>query len=182
MLQNPRYVRAMALGGHSVPAYAYALNNPVNFIDPNGLLVKATYNRSTGTVVVTDLDTGKTVTMPAKSGRPGLGDSSRGGPIPLGTYDILDHRKRPDFFRLDARDLLPRNDIHDPSGRDNFRLHKPGGTIGCISASDADKWREIRELIEGTSTETVTDRSVPWWKVWDRDITRFGSLEVIEVP
>ncbi|WP_338873656.1 RHS repeat-associated core domain-containing protein [Myxococcus stipitatus] len=37
MVQNPRYLRAVAKDGHSVPAYAYALNNPLHFADPDGL-------------------------------------------------------------------------------------------------------------------------------------------------
>ncbi|MDP1823788.1 MAG: RHS repeat-associated core domain-containing protein, partial [Archangium sp.] len=37
LLQSPAYVRRMAQSGMSVPTYAYALNNPLKYIDPNGL-------------------------------------------------------------------------------------------------------------------------------------------------
>ena len=37
MLQDPRYVAAVAHAGYSVPAYGYALNNPLAWKDPNGL-------------------------------------------------------------------------------------------------------------------------------------------------
>jgi hypothetical protein len=37
MAQDPEYVRRMAKGGVSVPAYAYALNNPLHYTDPTGL-------------------------------------------------------------------------------------------------------------------------------------------------
>ncbi len=37
MLSDPRFIRRMAQQGHGVPAYAYAMNNPLYFTDPNGL-------------------------------------------------------------------------------------------------------------------------------------------------
>ncbi|MBZ4423346.1 RHS repeat domain-containing protein, partial [Myxococcus sp. RHSTA-1-4] len=37
MLHEPGYVVDMALKGHVVPAYAYAANNPLYFVDPTGL-------------------------------------------------------------------------------------------------------------------------------------------------
>ena len=35
--RSPGYVAGMAKGGTSVPAYSYAANNPVHYVDPNGL-------------------------------------------------------------------------------------------------------------------------------------------------
>jgi hypothetical protein len=37
LMQEPTYVKAMALQGHSVPAYSYALNNPLHYTDESGL-------------------------------------------------------------------------------------------------------------------------------------------------
>ncbi len=37
MLQSPAYVRLMAQTGMSVPTYGYALNNPLRYVDINGL-------------------------------------------------------------------------------------------------------------------------------------------------
>jgi RHS repeat-associated protein len=39
LLQNPMYLRDMAAMGFQVPTYAYALNNPYLYADPNGLWV-----------------------------------------------------------------------------------------------------------------------------------------------
>jgi hypothetical protein len=37
LLQSPAYVRRMAQTGMSVPTYTYALNNPLRYVDRNGL-------------------------------------------------------------------------------------------------------------------------------------------------
>ena len=39
LLQSPTYVRRMAQSGMSVPAYAYAANNPISYVDPSGLAI-----------------------------------------------------------------------------------------------------------------------------------------------
>ncbi|MFZ5439673.1 MAG: RHS repeat-associated core domain-containing protein [Myxococcota bacterium] len=39
MLQVPFYVNGVASAGHSVPTYAYAVNNPLRYSDSNGLFV-----------------------------------------------------------------------------------------------------------------------------------------------
>jgi hypothetical protein len=37
MLQNPNWVKQMAMQGLSAPTYAYALNNPLKYTDSTGL-------------------------------------------------------------------------------------------------------------------------------------------------
>jgi hypothetical protein len=36
LLQSPKWVRSELVGGHQVPTYAYARNNPVAYVDPTG--------------------------------------------------------------------------------------------------------------------------------------------------
>lgn len=46
LLQSPNYVRRMAQAGLSVPVYAYALNNPLYWVDRNGLDVTNNSSRT----------------------------------------------------------------------------------------------------------------------------------------
>ncbi len=140
-------------------------------------LVKGKFNRDTGELVVKDVDTGIKIRTTAESGGKPWGD-----PIEPGTYEILDQARNPDFFRLDAADSYPRNDIHDGTGRTNFRLHGPGRTIGCIACKNQQQWNQLRVLIENTSTITVPEnRAVPWWRqilTNSPTIKKFGTLKV----
>lgn len=81
LLQNPRYVQYMAYQGHSVPAYSYALNNPIRWVDLNGLDVTNNWSapiwvkpENDGDPLV-QLPPGKTFTGPQDGfthpGRPG---------------------------------------------------------------------------------------------------------------
>ena len=43
---GPKFVADMAKRGHSLPTYSYALNNPLHFIDKNGLMPDSNYDRT----------------------------------------------------------------------------------------------------------------------------------------
>ena len=144
-------------------------------MDPLGLYVVGEYNSSTGVVTVTDIETGQSMSMPAESGGKPFGD-----PIPLGCYDILERAGKPEF-RLDKQDNTPFDDVDDASGRDHFRLHKPGRTIGCIAAKNQELWNKMYDLISKTSRVGVQyDNFKPWWQFWDNPnkplITVYGTL------
>ena len=139
-------------------------------------LVKGRYDRETGELVVKDVDTGIKIRTTAESGGKPWGD-----PIEPGTYEILDQARNPDFFRLDPVDAQPRNDVHELTGRTNFRLHGPGRTIGCIACTNRQQWIQLRSLIDSTSTVTVPDKGAPWWRqilTGQEPIRKFGTLKV----
>lgn len=182
LLQSPGYVAAMARSGMSVPTFAYGLNNPLRYIDSTGLFVTATFDRATGLLVVTDMDTGRSATMTGKSGIPNTSSMAANGPIPLGKWWIYDHPDE-DFFRLDADDGGPPDDVHGPSGRKYFRLHKRGSgrTTGCIGATERSTadgdWERVRDLIKQTSTATNFEANPDYsWPF----LTRYGELHVID--
>ena len=68
-----------------------------------------------------------------------------------GIYDVLDHPNK-EFFRLEAVDSLYGDDRQASSGRTNFRLHKPGSTIGCVAACNKGTWEKARDFIYNTRT------------------------------
>jgi RHS repeat-associated protein len=159
-----------------VDFYPYVGGNPLNALDPSGMLVMAVYYKGTGQLTVTDLNTGETVVINVESGGKPFGD-----PIPNGVYDLLEQQRKPDEFRLDKQDETPYDDVDDATGRDNFRLHHPGRTIGCIAAKDWKDWNKVFNLISNTKTSTVPDNFKPWWKFWSSpgSLRDFGTLTVV---
>jgi len=177
--------------------YLYAGNgmNPVNGVDPDGYLVTGTYNKSTGLLTLTDNDTKKSV-----SGQYFTGGKPYGEPIPNGKYEILDHvpdktskNYKPGRYWLDAIDANPRNDIHEPTGRNNFRLHGFGNSTGCLTACENTNHKEIDDFIQKTKTEPVNIQSPErglFRKNWDfitdtepsesNSHQKYGEIEVID--
>ena len=150
--------------------YRYVFNSPTNSTDPTGLLVEGVFDQDTGIIYLRDTDTGETLTFGnyfSGSGSYRNNPLAEGlqneGPLPRGTYEILYH-PREGFYRLDLKDGS-RNDRVDQEvgrGRNEFRLHYPGASIGCISSnSNADpereNWQQIVDLLENTNKEVVTD-------------------------
>ncbi len=160
--------------------YVMLRNNPVNHWDFIGLLVFGAYDLDSQYLVITDEDTHETIVLCAESG-----GNPYGKPIPGGKYEILERAGRAEFYRLDAIDSKPRNDTHEPTGRTELRLHKPGRTIGCIAAAKDCKncWESVVKLINKTKTLNVDVTSHRRFEFIrgpaKENIKKYGELRVI---
>jgi RHS repeat-associated protein len=173
-----------------VNLYGYAANVPLRFTDALGLLVDAYFNVQQGLLTVVDRDTGASITLPADSGEQGtkknnnpVYENKQGGPTPRGDYEILNRlynepEKWSDLdelqasgvgiWALDRLDDTPRDD--KGAGRGRLRLHPYWGT-GCVVSQDLERWRVMRNIINHTRTQTVTDSNgIPR--------TLFGNMHV----
>lgn len=161
---------------HNFNRYAYA-NNPYKYIAPDGREVRAVSNNATGKLSMRDRDTKERIVINAESG-----GKPFGAPIEPGTYDIL-HTPRDGFYRLEPRDATYGDDTHDATGRDLFRLHKPGCTIGCIAAESEEGWSSVESKLEQTQTSEVTVDSKSRNPFSDKteSSTRFAQLKVVNV-
>jgi hypothetical protein len=150
--------------------YHYAGNNPVKYVDPDGLEVDAVFEvtrlevkfwgiRAYGNLTITDKDSGESITVKAYSGGSYNFSSSVSLPIPLGEYDILKMTPN-NGFRLEARDSNYGNDIVDGlnTTQSLLRLHGPGRTFGCLSVANRGDWRGengVIAILNKTQTSDV---------------------------
>lgn len=87
---------------------------------------------------------------------------------------------RDGFYRLEALDGVYGDDSHNAGGRDLFRLHKPGRTIGRIAAENDEGWSKIEGMLEKISTSEVAveSKSRNPFSEKTESLTRFEQLKV----
>ena len=158
--------------------FTYVGNSPVNRVDPWGLFVYGSYDQRTGNLYLYDFATGQSVTAQFFSG------GSRGEPIPSGTYDILGHGGRPDFYRLEPADTPYGDDIQQRTGRSEFRLHRPGGSVGCVTAKSGEDWKKVKDFIDATAAASVDVASkylnpLMRWLYPTETLPWYGRIDVI---
>jgi RHS repeat-associated protein len=169
--------------------YVFCGNNPVNFRDPWGLLEEFQMILNGGqTTWLTHRQVGAdgTITrtsypvfsgMGADRNNPASTGVPDSGPIPLGTYYIVD---RPSGGRLGGlRDWVTGRDewfaLYRDDGcvddkttvggktRGNFRLHPGTVSKGCVTFVHKDQFSEVRNLLLGTTTGTVPGTSLTYY-------------------
>lgn len=108
--------------------------------------------------------------------------------LPIGMYHIVTNRgdtdpRHTDWFRLDAQDSKPFDDIHEPTGRDGFRLHAGIESHGCTTFDIYNQeamlgWSVLKQILNSTSTTKVQDkRGKQWMNPW-AELDDYGTIHV----
>jgi RHS repeat-associated protein len=138
--------------------YSYVAQNPLNLVDPRGLVCQCTYSQSTGHLKCVD-DFGNLVAETngyAGNGRgknnPAMQGANSWGPLPRGNYMMVRAQNSPNTGPLTIPLTFIGGDEPFPAGRDpnSMRIHgdrkgKPPGNAseGCIVTPNADPRKKI---------------------------------------
>ena len=143
--------------------------------------VSGVYDKNTGTLTITNLDNGMTITAPAFSG-----SSGRHNPAPNGTYTLSDFpwgsAAEDNYFALllnderldDYADGYPSN--YDPNQTmSGIRLHSGEVSHGCVtvpSRADSEPWLPIQDMIQGTSQGAPLE-------IGGQKFPNYGTIDVV---
>jgi RHS repeat-associated protein len=203
--QIGRYMEADPIGLEGgLNPYAYAGSNPVNNVDPTGLEVAGTFSGSIAAFTDIDsfmpnIETRNVspseyrfdMTMPYNqvmvfknvfSGENRMEDFKSNfdymtKPTPRGDYDILQNTfsSHKDWYRLDPKDSVPRNDKWEGSGIEQVRLHLGLISHACVTFdkrfNTSQDWGQLQRLFNETSKTTVPISST---------LTNYGGLRQTE--
>lgn len=128
-------------GDASKGAFSAAFGYLFNFLS------HAEYSLSSGNLMLVDGDTGSFVMADFKTATEG------GLPLTPGQYDVLEGPRG--TFRLERRDEAYGDDLDASTNQVNIRLHGPGNSLGCLTASFPGDWAKVESLLASTSSRTA---------------------------
>jgi hypothetical protein len=157
LLQSPYYALISAMEGYSAPTYAYARNNPVHWVDDNGLQAVDSFTSSGLTFSASGEVIGKAV-IAAGAGA-ALGTEMSGNDVPQGEIDQMDDHIR----KIDEADSNcaaggspdPNDPNKDP--REKHRRDLEGWIKKLEKATNRLKNKAKREIVE-KAIEHARDR------------------------
>lgn len=155
--------------------------NPLNGIDPTGLLENFTFDRVSGTLIHENCQSCQNSLIPAFSGRgkytnqPIYEAIPSSGPIPAGNYYIVEpYYYRPGsplspiFFKLfrDDDNIDDETTLLNGVKRDKFRLHPGTVSLGCVTIDNLTQqkqWDRMQHKLLNTKIEIIPGTEIPYY-------------------
>ena len=182
-------------GGLNV--YGYVGNDPLGSVDPLGLLVNVTLDKSSGVITVQDNNTRQSVSAYGFTGshNPSAFDPEpwKEIPLPNGTYWLTQNIGPAKDTHADWYSVLEQKSNVDDSFYDNGKLrhgarfHNGGFIWGCLTVDkyrdeDNKNWNLIKQLISNTHVgEIQCNPGIRWYQISEQPsvpIILYGTVTV----